>query len=97
MREAVGESVAVTHLGSHHVPCVIPVQLVWSVSVHLLPAQGPVVARPHPPGEPGLRLRVVPELRHHRPGARAPVTHTQALSDGAARALAGVQAVNSHF
>ena len=93
-----GESVAVTHLGSHHVPCVCPVQLVWlPVSVHLLPAQGPVVARPHPPGEPGLGLRVAPELRHHRPGARAPVTHTQALGDGAARALARVQAVNSHF
>lgn len=96
MGEAVGESVAVTHL-THHVPG-SPVQLVrLPVSVHLLPAQGPVVARPHPPGEPGLRLRVAAQLRHHRPGARAPITHAQALGDAAARALARVQAVNSHF
>ena len=84
MGQAVREGVAVTH-PTHHVP---------GVSVHLLPAQGPVVARPRPPAGP--RLRLPAELgHHHRPRTRAPVTHAQTLGHAAARALGRVQAVNA--
>ena len=95
MREAVRQCVAVTHLSPLcHIPRHDLVPCVTPVSVHLLPAQSPVMARPHPPAEPGLHLRVA-KLRHHR--ARAPVTHAQTLGGGAARALARVQAINSHL
>ena len=97
MREAVGEGVAVTHLSTHRFPG--DAQLaVPPLPVHLLPAQGPVVARPHPPAQPGLHLRVAAQLRHHhRHGARATITHAQALGGRAPSTLARVQAINSHF